>query len=397
MRILQIMDTLKENKKIRILYIMNHAETGGSALAFKELVCGVNEEEDIYPVAITGRYNQLNSFFTLRGIDNYHAPFKNFISSYHAPAILFSNLLRTRHYVGNKIALNKIEKEIDMSNIDLIHTNLDRIDIGMLLSEKYNIPHVWHLREHLGTDFKVMSLKKNFVNYMMRSNSEYIAVSNSVKNTWVKRGIPENKIHVIYDGINVDDIRKKEDFSNKEKLNIVFMGGYYPNKGQITFLKLFNTLPLNIKNKICVYFYGNGEKKYQKKLQNFINKKKLNNQVYVNNYRDDIYKILPKFDVGVNFSNDEGFGRVTVEYMAAGLTVIASNSGANKELILPNENGYLIDANNKEETFLKSISCAINSKTRKRIGKNNIARASKFSNTENINKIVELYKRLLSK
>ena len=63
--------------------------------------------------------------------------------------------------------------------------------------------------------------------------------------------------------------------------------------------------------------------------------------------------LLTKYDVGVMCSKSEGFGLVTVEYMLAGLCVIASNTGANLELISCGETGFLYPLGNIEK--LKSI------------------------------------------
>lgn len=49
--------------------------------------------------------------------------------------------------------------------------------------------------------------------------------------------------------------------------------------------------------------------------------------------RNDVYSILKDYDVGLTCSRSEGFGRVTAEYMHARLGVIASDTGANPELI----------------------------------------------------------------
>lgn len=47
----------------------------------------------------------------------------------------------------NHRALKVIENEVDLSSIDLIHTNSNRDGLGALINKKYGIKHVWHLRE----------------------------------------------------------------------------------------------------------------------------------------------------------------------------------------------------------------------------------------------------------
>ena len=41
-----------------------------------------------------------------------------------------------------------------MSKIDIIHTNVNRDDFGILLSQKYHKPHIQHIREFQDQDYK---------------------------------------------------------------------------------------------------------------------------------------------------------------------------------------------------------------------------------------------------
>ena len=52
----------------------------------------------------------------------------------------------SRYILGLHLAIHKIEKSIDFSTVDIIHSNLKIIDIVTILAKKYNIPHIWHIR-----------------------------------------------------------------------------------------------------------------------------------------------------------------------------------------------------------------------------------------------------------
>ena len=378
---------------MRVLYIMNHADTGGSALAFKEIVLTMKKRHNVEPIVITGRNNTLNEFFEDKGIENFSFSFKNFISSYHNPEFIYKKLLYIRHLLGNMIAIKKIIKNVDLEHIDLIETNLDRIDIGAILSKKYHIPHIWHIREHLGSDFNVTSIFSNYINYMNSFSSTYVAVSKSVKDTWVSRGINPRNINIIYDGVNIDDIKKKEKFRNN-KLNLLFLGGYYEHKGQFSFIQLLNELPRDVKDKITITFYGNGDAQYRKILEKYVEKTKLSTFIKLKTYDPQIYDHIRDYDVGVNFSDKECFGRVTVEYMAAGLPVICSNTGANKELIQDTKNGFRIEKGNSEK-LCKALVSLMDVQIRKNIKVTNIEKAKKFSNKNNSDYLYQLYKQVL--
>lgn len=56
---------------------------------------------------------------------------------------------------------------------------------------------------------------------------------------------------------------------------------------------------------------------------------------------DDAMAYIEAMDVGVNTSASEGFSNAIIEYMAAGLPVVATDVGGNRELIEHGINGYL--------------------------------------------------------
>ena len=47
----------------------------------------------------------------------------------------------------------KLKRIIREWRPDIIHTNVSVIDVGYRLSRKFNIPHIWHIREYGDLDF----------------------------------------------------------------------------------------------------------------------------------------------------------------------------------------------------------------------------------------------------
>ena len=77
-----------------------------------------------------------------------------------------------------------------------------------------------------------------------------------------------------------------------------------------------------------------------------VKEKQLDKNIKFLGYCSDLRERIQSYDVGIVCSRSEGFGRVTAEYMTAKLCVIASNTGANTELIQNNVNGLLYEYNN---------------------------------------------------
>lgn len=334
---------------MKVLYFMNHVDQGGAALALYDLIFEIKKQPQITPVVITGKKNELNKMLSDLGVENYSASFKNFTSSYKEPAKLYKKILLIRYLIGKYLAIRQIEKKIDFSTVDIIHSNLNRIDIGAILAKKHGIPHVWHIREHAdGSDFKLISIKDNPISYMNSFESYYVYISHSVNRVWNNKGLSKTKEVVIYDGIR-EELYTPLTNKKNSKLRMIFLGGYAKSKGQEQLIDALSAIPENLKNKFEVYFYGNGDRKYINFLQMKINQNGLSDSMKLNPYKDDVWKSVPDFDIGLTCSSNEGFGRITVEYMMSGLCPIASNGGATPEIVKHGETGILYEVLNIEE------------------------------------------------
>ena len=243
-------------------------------------------------------------------------------------------------------------------------------------------------------DFETVSIFNNYITYMEKYNSIYIAISNSVKNKWVGRGLPEDKIKLIYDGVKTDQLIKTQE---KKGFSMIFLGGYCKNKGQQELIEALGKLPLNIREKIKVDFYGNGNQKYKENLQKKIEKYSLKN-VKINNYDPNIYSKISNYTIGVNCSKAEGFGRVTVEYMLAGTCPLISNTGANTELVDDRKTGIIYKYNDLEDLKNKIIFIYNNLEDihNMSIEARKIAE-EKFSITLHAKKVFDLYKNIVTK
>jgi glycosyltransferase involved in cell wall biosynthesis len=73
--------------------------------------------------------------------------------------------------------------------------------------------------------------------------------------------------------------------------------------------------------------------------------------------RADVESIINIFDVGILLTNakvhGEGISNSIIEYMALNKPVIATRGGGTNEVVIDNQNGYLIDADNKDQLIEK--------------------------------------------
>ena len=80
-------------------------------------------------------------------------------------------------------------------------------------------------------------------------------------------------------------------------------------------------------------------------------------------YSNNLYQELSHYDIGMNCSHSEAFGRVTAEYMLAGLLTVASDTGANVELIQHEKTG-LIFKKSDDQSLKKCLSWILKNKSK---------------------------------
>ena len=336
---------MMERKKIRVLYIASSdAGTGGSGKSLCEMVELLKKSYDVSPIVINTNHNNLNCILDQAGIENYSARYKMNICQEEPSKIktYIKYIIKYLIYcIATPFSLYKIEKTIDLKSIDVIHINNSTQDIGALLGKRHNIPVVWHIREFGEKDFNFLYFKSNMAKYISDNATKVIAISDAIKKEWLEKGIDSKKIVTIMHGINPEGIHMAD--HNNEKVRIIFSGRIIKQKGQEAFIDSLAKLPDKTKCVISVDFFGTGDAQYLSFLNEKVDKLNLKQVVCFKGYTKNIKEKLPHYDIGVVNSRCEGMGRTTIEYMAAGLCVLASNRGANLEIIDNGKTGYIYD------------------------------------------------------
>ena len=239
-------------------------------------------------------------------------------------------------------AIRKIEREVNLNSFDLIHTNSARNDLGCLLARKYRIKHVVHIREFGQEDFDCCCYRMNYYRFLNRFTNRFIAISEAVRESWIRKGISSEKIVLIYNGVYSGDILPVErEKYGQNSLRLVMAGGICAAKGQNQAVEAIGLLPEKIRRQVTLDLMGWCDEKYCAALKRRVREMKLEKQVRFLGAFKSVHALLKDYQVALMCSRAEGFGRVTAEYLLAGLTVIASDTGANPELIEDEKNGLL--------------------------------------------------------
>lgn len=222
----------------------------------------------------------------------------------------------------------------------------------------YEVRSLWMLSKSKDRKGRLKSLIERLLFslelYVMMKVSKVIAINDNLKSVLVDNGIPENKIEVINNAVNVSLIDKlKLKSTNKEHIlrkNFGYIGTLTPHEGLDFLIKAFKNVN-SIYPETKLLIFGSGiESESIKKLANEVENVEFHGSINP----DKVYKAFSLIDIIVNprYKNkltDSVTPLKPLEAMAYEKLVIGSNVGGMKELITHNNNGLLFEAGNQKE------------------------------------------------
>ncbi len=384
---------------MKILFISDPGTIGGAAKALLELTITL-KKMGIEPIVCTSVLDGLNNELDRRNIKNFacgHESAMNPKSPYKWKRPLKYPYECGKYYLSLPNAIKKIERQIELDDISIIHTNSARNDIGCILNKKYNIPHIIHIREFGQEDFDCRIFRPNYYSFISTYSTKLVAISNAVGNSWIKKGIDPTKTMVIYDGVDIESIKVKKVYNNSDKpLKMIIAGGVCEPKGQHIVIEAIGLLNKNILSDTYLDVAGWPDPRYEDKLKKRITELQIQQQVRFLGTRNDLYDIYQSYDIGLTCSKSEGFGRVTAEYLYAGLAVIGANTGATPELIRENETGLIFDYPNPKSLADCIEKLYYDRELIEKIGEEAHLDAERFSAKRNASEILNLYNTVIS-
>lgn len=158
--------------------------------------------------------------------------------------------------------------------------------------------------------------------------------------------------------IVIDKTQKRKEIGIPENSFVLLsVGELNRNKNHEVIIKAVSKL-----NNPHIYYIICGRGPLEDYLKKKISELKLENQIKLLGFRDDINEILKAADVFVFPSYREGLPVSIMEAMASGLPVICSNIRGNTDLIKDGEGGYLV-APNDINGFAEKINFIYSNKT----------------------------------
>ena len=374
-----------------VLFITHYTELLGANRSMLQLILELRERgvnpTVLMPFSKNIESEGLKEVLNHNSIKYIEAPIRQIKHPYFSKIIL--------NYLYSQLLNLQIVKQLKDYKFDIIHSNSSVINIGSCLSKKLKIKHVWHLREFGDLDYNMKTpFCKCFQRIIYRGNNNFVAISQKIRHHFLPY-VKSQNIHLIYNGIVAQE-EKEKDYNCK--LEFCIVGFISEKKGQYDVVKAVDYLVnyMEIKN-FHVTVVGDGYKEHIEQIKRFIIKNNLNSYITFTGYQDNVSSILNKMHVGIMASRNEAFGRVTVEYMMNGLAVIASDGGANQEIVENGKSGIIYHAGDFSELAKIMKYFIQDNKSVKSIAKEGYRVAlSNFSSHMNATKIFNLYSSILN-
>lgn len=300
-----------------------------------------------------------------------------------------------RMFYFNRKAFKSLQEKLRFIKPDIIHTNVGPIDLGFKLAEKFNIPHIWHLREYQDLDFdmSIFPSKEVFLRRLKRSYA--ITITNGVLKHFNldQRKSPFNS-KVIYDGV----LSKSEtrDYYSGIKRNYLFVGRIEEAKGIDLLIDAIGILKNKEGISVNLDIAGEGNLTYVSNLKQKIREQNLEDNINFLGYRTDIGILMNEAKALIVPSRYEGFGFITVEAMFNNCLVIGRNTGGTKEILEFNNLGLLFNDQQELVDKIREVEQNGSNYFKLRILDAHSEATKLYSKERNIEQILEFYKEILN-
>ncbi|GAB6462963.1 MULTISPECIES: glycosyltransferase [Bacillus] len=250
------------------------------------------------------------------------------------------------NYLKEVLSLKKIIKK---SNVKVVHANGWRAPwyvAPMRLLSKSKI--IWHHRDKFDSKVYNYFLPLFFNNVICISNFVKGTLSNSV----------HHKCKVIYNGVDLKHIAETNKINNSNLDHDYFNIGTFGRivewkrlESIIYSLKIFKDRNPNILWKF--YIVGDisidGNTEYLDVLKKKVNELNLEAHIVFYGHTSNPLGFMREFDITINFSDREPFGRVIIESLLMKTPVIVADSGGAPEIIRDTLGGIIVPDNDFNE------------------------------------------------
>lgn len=211
---------------------------------------------------------------------------------------------------------------------------------------------------------------------ILKSSDAIVAMSKQSLIELKEIGFPLERTLLTPNGISLNaPFREGTSISDKEIVNVVYVGRLTPQKGIEDLLYAWETvsrskLPARLK------IWGAGESRED--LEDLVNRLQIQHSVEFCGHVDDVPAKLTDMDIFVLPSYIEGNSNAVLEAMRAGLPVVATRVGGTEMQVGPEGAGFLVAPGSPEEIADRLVTLIGNASLREGLGQAMRDRVSRF-------------------
>lgn len=286
------------------------------------------------------------------------------------------------------------------NDIDIVHTNTLKCHVlGGLAARLAHTPLVWDLRDILSP-----GRSRRLLTHIARLTRPHIAaMSSAVAETMEAAGA--NTTVVLgarpmerYEPVDPDLQLRQQVGLPPDAPVLSIIARLSPWKGHRVLLRAFRQVRQQVPNAhlLVVGDPGFWEAEYEDELKALAGELGLADTVHWLGFREDVQKLLALTDVVVLPSENEPFGMVLVEAMAAGKPVIATRAAGPLEIVKDGETGLLVEIGAEDELAEAVERLLSDAALARKMGQAGRKRALEhFDVTRLLQQLYDIYRRLL--
>lgn len=301
-----------------------------------------------------------------------------------------SNMRRSfrDEYKRTKNIFTELNKSLNKQKYGLVHYNSSCSKYGIIRDfimirkiHKYNLPIVFECHCNLERELKT-KVKRVFFS-LIAKNVDLILVLNS-KSEYLAKCLTSKKVIITPNFININSIDSDRVIQSELK-NIVYVGHIQREKGSFELIeaaKHFKDIKFTLVGPVC----------------SDIDVEKCPGNLIFEGEKtpEEVKSYLQRADVFVFPSHTEGFSLSLLEAMASGLPVVATDVGANPDMI--ESYGGFLCAPKSAKGLISGIDKIKDQNIRKQMSRWNTEKVQNFYTVEMVlNKIFDEYKKIMKK
>ncbi len=235
--------------------------------------------------------------------------------------------------------------------------------VGGRAAQLAEIPAVISSRRNLGYGYGWK--ERLFLRYANRYPTRWLANSEAVADaiSGIEK-IDRSSFDVIYNGVPILPLPAKE---GKTPFTIAMVANLRPVKSIGTFVEAASVVHRDFPDSRFVVI---GEGSERAALEARIRDLELAAVFSLPGSRNDVHDALVQASIGVLASSSEGFSNSILEYMRAGLPVVATDVGGNREVVEDTKNGFLIPVGDSRRMAEILVRLLRDSQLRQALGEN---------------------------